>query len=232
MDFSLILPSRERTELLGKFLSSVKTNTHNLNEIEVLVAVDKDDQETVYTMPTLKLKYPFVTFHVGQRQDNFSTGYYDKLANISKGKYIWALNDDCVFTTFGWDRLALQHFTTIQYHDGIYYCRTLDDLGKGYPCFPMLTCGALNVQDFFFHCEFRSWGADINLHEIWSTIGRVVDCPMLTVKHLTHHNGSRERDHVNLRVGHIASYNWGCAKGEANRIRNIITAQKVLPAIA
>lgn len=220
--FSLVLPSRERVPLLEQFLQSVIDTTDDITRIEVLLAIDEDDPATLHAM--LRHREFNNYFLISGRQHNFSVGYYNRLAHISRGDYVWALNDDCVLTQKGWDTLALAHFDEAkrQFPDGIFYVRTHDDLGTGYSCFPMLSRPAYQVCGWMFHPEFPSWGADINAHQIWDQVGRIVDAPELAVKHFTHHNGSRARDHVNERVGQIARYNWGCAPGEANRIRNII----------
>ncbi len=214
IDFSLILPSRERTHLLKGLLASISKATADTSRIECLVAVDADDSESVNASEGLKNQYPWLTVVVGERQDNFSDGYYNRLANLSTGRYVQALNDDVEFVTPHWDRIAITVLKDYQerHPDGILYGFPADS-GYGYACFPLLSRQAVDAMTWFFHPEFSCWGADIHLHEIYSLAERVLHLPYKL-------NHAQQNDAVHQRLGAISHYNFGSAAGESLRLKS------------
>ena len=46
--YSIFICTRNRTILLNKALQSISKNTKNKKFIEVLIAVDEDDQDTIF----------------------------------------------------------------------------------------------------------------------------------------------------------------------------------------
>jgi glycosyltransferase involved in cell wall biosynthesis len=218
-NFSLILPSRERIPLLEKLLASIERTVVRPDAIEVLVAIDDDDPQSLDSVDRLQAQYAWLRFVIMPRQSNVSNGYHNNLAmNISVGRYVMALNDDCYFTTKNWDVFTLMALEDYQRKnpDGIVYGRTKDDLGCGYACFPLLSREALNAMGFFFHCETTTSGADILIHNIYSKVNRVLDLDLCTLIHETP-NDELHREYTNR-----ASYNWNCADGEAWRLQNHI----------
>lgn len=227
IDFSLILPSRERLPLLQGLIESVVKHTSRLDRVEMLVCVDWDDTPTVNAARGLMLQYPWLTLYVGERQWNLSVGYYNKLAKHSTGRYIQVLNDDCRFVTAGWDTLAVAVLDShkVKWQDGIFYGRTFDDQKAGYSCFPLLSREALNAMGWFFHPESPGWCADIMLHKIFNNrlVRRVVDLPY-HFEHLCHHTGKRERDAISDSMNNKGVGNRGYDVGEAMRLANIISS--------
>lgn len=223
MNFSIVLPSRERLTLLEKFLDSIEQTTSDVSQIEVWIALDWDDAESVNSIRRLNKSYSFSQFLVTDRQNNLSEGYYNKLAKISKGRFIQVLNDDCIFSTKNWDEIAIKTLERYQRHfpDGILYGKVQDDGGHHYSCFPLLSRQAIGAMGWFFHPEMTAWGADIHLYEVYSKVNRIIDLPYM-VNHFSHHNGKRQRDRVNHRLSSISKYNFASADGEANRLRNIL----------
>lgn len=224
MNFSIVLPSRERIGLLENLLETIARNTKNINETEVWIAIDWDDVTSVNSVRRLSKSYGFSQFIITDRQNNLSEGYYNRLAKISTGRFVQVLNDDCEFTTPNWDELAITVLEKYQRHmpDGIVYGKVQDE-GNGYSCFPLLSRQAINAMGWFFHPEMTAWGADIHLHEVYSKVNRAIDLPY-AINHISHHTGKRSRDNVNYRLSSISRYNYASADGEANRLRNIIKA--------
>ena len=113
-------------------------------------------------MKPLRQRFPWLDFLATDRQNNLTTGYYDRLAKLSTGRYIQVLNDDCIFVTEHWDVLALNEISKIPWPDRIFYGRVADDLGCAYACFPLLSRELFNALGWVFHPEFPGWGADID----------------------------------------------------------------------
>jgi glycosyltransferase involved in cell wall biosynthesis len=178
IDFSLILPSRGRPQLLRGLLESIKETTARLERLEVLVAVDDDDEETLAV--ARGVEYPWVYFRVCRRSSNFSRDYYSWLATLSQGRFIMALNDDCSLLTTDWDDVA-RHYLK----DPICYGRTVDVpwLGGDYCYFPMLSRAAFDALTYFFHPSLPVYGADVHLYRVCKAAGIVVDAPV-QVRHV------------------------------------------------
>lgn len=226
INFSLILPSRGRLQLLRNLLQSVVKTTSYVDKIDAWIAFDWDDQESIKAIPELTRDYTWCHFLVTDRQTNVSAGYFNRLCWLGEGKYIQVLNDDCEFLTNAWDEIALSVLDNA-FSDNILYARCQEDLNTGYGCFPIISRKALNVVGWIFHPEFTSWGADIMLHDMYLRLGRVVLLPY-QIAHFSHHNPAhsthyRKRDQTNIDFGNRARYNWHCAGGEANRVNNLIS---------
>ena len=202
----------------------MQDTTYRPERLEVWIAIDWDDTATVQSMRCLRRRYPFsVEFLVTDRQDNLSVGYYNRLAKLCSGEFVQVLNDDCLFVTPQWDRLALGVLREYQRQqpDGVVYGRVLDNAGHPFSCFPVLSREALDLVGWVFHPEFTGWGADIHLYDVYTRVARVVDVPY-RLEHRSHHTGQRQRDSVNCRLSNISRYNYGSALGESMRISNLI----------
>lgn len=237
MDWSLILPTRERTKKLGDMLDSIeRTRSDMRTEIEVLVAFDLDDQETACWIgesdPMTYCPEPGVLvargakFFACERATNFSRDYYNMLYRHSTGRYIMALNDDTRFATPGWDRMALimLDVAKARWPDGCVYARCRDGYGGLFGCFPILSREAVELQGYFFHEGFKAWGADISLSRVWTALHRAVDLPF-TVEHVSHHTGLDDApDAVHLRMKELSNtgYAHNASAPEAARLRELL----------
>jgi len=201
--FSLIFPTRERCELVKKLLSSILKNTANLQEIEVLIAIDNDDKESLDTIANLG--YQFVKIFTVSRSLNFSRDYYTYLAKQSTGKWIITINDDCVFETPRWDEKA---YEALKDKSGVIYGWIEDGLGgwraKGhgnYCCFPLQGRTGFEALGYIFPTRVPTWGADIWAKNLYDQINSVVTIP-ITIRHYCHHNQTRDQDAVSKRIAH------------------------------
>lgn len=201
--FSILFPTRERLPLLESLLASIATNTSGA--VEVLAAVDDDDRITLPALARLRKQYLFARFVVGQRQTNFSEGYYNRMAREASGDYLIACNDDCEFMTPGWDKIArdlLEEYLSDK-PDRICYGWVEDDLPNrpaGYSCFPLLTKEAVKALGWYFPPTITTWRADFYLWEIFKMAQRICDLSAIRIAHKCFHNGTRERDNVSHRV--------------------------------
>lgn len=238
--WSLIFPSRDRIRLLTDLLNSIQKTAKDINSVEVLVVIDDDDKVSIKSSSFLMEQFPFVQFHRVERAWNFSTQYYGHLAEKSKGKYIQALNDDCVFCTPEWDLLADRAFGEAEgrFNSRIIYGGCDDGLSEGhrkwasgssgasdelygYSCFPTITRAAYLALGYYFHEAFTTWGADIHLYQIFKLNGRAIPLPY-KVDHISHHTHKRERDDLNKRVEELSSFTWSFRETEAERLKQIL----------
>lgn len=209
INFSIIFPSRERIILLQKLLESIKRTTVDLEAIEVLIAVDNDDEETKKVL--YQWNYSFVKYFEVSRSSNFSRDYYNFLYEKSKGKWIIAINDDAEFMTERWDVKAITVLN--KFIDGgqnIVYGWIEDMLGDArstyianYSCWPLLGRDGIKAVGHFFPTRINAWGADIWVAKLYDKVQKTVHIPM-TIKHICHHNGTRKQDDINKRVSVIS----------------------------
>ena len=206
--FSLICPSRDRPWMLDRMCRSIANTTKNLDDIEVIVAIDRDDSATMKWSKAHD--FSFVKVHEFDRQDNLNDGYFNFLAyRVARGKFIQALNDDTEFLTSHWDVFgseAMEAYVS-SFPDRIGYGRCDDGLGTGYACFPVLTREAVNAAGWFFHPEFRTWSADIHLHGMYAGADRCISLPY----HIAHYREEDQR-HRN-RFASLQTSNMGSIPG-------------------
>lgn len=113
---SVLLPTRGRTESLEKSIRSLLDLAADPAKIEILLAVDRDDQATIdFTTNQLKsilenrykCGYTVMAFNpIGYIRLN---EYLNALAKVSTGDWLFFYNDDAVMTTQNWDNEILIH---------------------------------------------------------------------------------------------------------------------------
>jgi hypothetical protein len=115
IDISVLLPVRGRPIPMEQCLHTLISTATNPERIEVLIAFDDDDTDTIdyfvdVIAPYLDAKgvtYSAMQFkRLGYLRLN---EYLNELANHSTGKWIFFWNDDAVMTTTAWDEEIIKH---------------------------------------------------------------------------------------------------------------------------
>jgi hypothetical protein len=210
IDFSIVLASRERVGLLENLLNSIHNTTNLKDRVEVLVGVDDDDQQTLHF--TRRFELPMVRFVVRPRSEKLNEDYLNYLyRNFSRGRYLVVCNDDCLFSTPGWDDIARQRLGEYlaDKRDGVVYAWFADSLlkreyGMNYCCFPLVSRRGADALGFMLHGLFYSWGADIAIWRVYNAVNRICDLSEIVIDHISHHSGKRERDELSHRVERIS----------------------------
>lgn len=186
MNFSLILNSRGRPQLLGNFLESVHYTTKDHSNIEVLISCDNDDIETYDFFKEHGEMWPWANFEFIER----GPGLNSRLTNLAKrstGKFIFNINDDTEILTNGWDE---ETYKILSQQPDIIYGRTTDNSADhapnvGYSSFPIISRKAFEALGYFMSERFGGLGADVHLFRIFDTLGLVVDVPV-HIRHVLH----------------------------------------------
>ena len=115
MKISILLPTRENTSYLEKAINSILNKSYNPNKIEILLAINNNDTETINFLDKLnlsKINYKHILVEEGE-------GYFDaasrlnKLAEISEGDILFSFNDDMIMKTDNIGYIVLLKVLTI-----------------------------------------------------------------------------------------------------------------------
>jgi hypothetical protein len=114
-DISVLVPSRDRPELLFKSIKSMIETADDVSRIEFLVAIDDDDQNTIDYINNNLLPYfdsndiistVFAMPRAGYGRLN---EYVNFLGGHSSGQWLLFWNDDAVMKSMGWDTEIVSH---------------------------------------------------------------------------------------------------------------------------
>lgn len=106
---SLLLPTRHRPDNLKRLWQSVIDTANNINDIELIVAVDDDDDS-----------YDGLDFGDIQKYPRMILSqYWNECAKRAKGDILMHLGDDIIFRTMGWDTSVKEVFA--EYPDNIVF---------------------------------------------------------------------------------------------------------------
>ena len=200
MKFSILLASRQRLNLLTNMLNSI-LHTSRSREIEVLVAVDSDDN---YNIEELQNRYKAINlrFFVRERSEWMHRDYINWLYPFSSGKYVIVLNDDTIFMKNSWDIngwVALENYLSDK-PDGVVYGFTETGSGKELCTFPLFSRMAIDALGWVLPDERKNWGADHDVKKIYSSIGRSLYLPEIEISHISIHTGKRSRDNISYEI--------------------------------
>ena len=224
---SLICPTRERTKMLDRLVKNIfNKGTSNLNDeghFELLLIVDNDDSKTKDFYPKKLKKYATIKLISRERSTFFNRDYMTFGAQNSSGDLIWGIGDDMEIVTDNWDQILINKINIFEklVSDGVLsnnfygwsrydfaYLINIDcgdgdfQIDKFCRCsFPIITREAFQKLNFFTPPEWKFWGADYGLGEIYRKCGRVFSMHELKVVHWSHKNNNkkyiREKDIIN-----------------------------------
>lgn len=177
---SVLLPTRNRVELVTRSVTSLLSNATNPENVEIIVAYDHDDLASVnyfqnnswpefvksFNSNTQTIKCPPMGYHGLHR-------YYTKMGQQARGQWLMIWNDDAVMLTPGWD----QHIQNNKNFVGMLHMTT-ENFKPNLTLFPLIPRLWLNLfGEISQHQLNDSWIQDI-CHEA----GAVQEIPV-TVFH-------------------------------------------------
>ena len=213
MIFSLIVPTRRRTEGITRLLQSVSDNTYDKKTVEVLFACDTDDKPTfnhLNDIKSTKFKDLKIEAFMRPRSPFLNNDYYNWLCQYATGEFYCIMGDDVIIKNKNWDLLAKNKIDelTKDVIDGVFYGNISDGTvppggsEKSFCCFPIISKKAFDAVGFLLPKEIATWGADVVLYELYQKINRVYDLRKEVVyDHISHHNYSNiQRDNVSFDI--------------------------------
>ena len=112
---SILLPSRERPELLFKSLQSLIEKSDDPKDVEYVIAIDEDDKQTIdyaqeTILPWFEQEDIDITVLITPRYGYGQLNEYVNLCAVhSKGAWLIFWNDDAVMISQGWDTEVKSH---------------------------------------------------------------------------------------------------------------------------
>ena len=192
MDFSIILNSRGRPQMLFGLIDSIFSTTEDPANTQVLIYVDEDDVDTLNVLGLIEVNFKNVDMTIGPRPYNLHQTM-NMLADKSSGSFLFALNDDVVFLTEGWDKIITEAAEQAFSNNGdkILYIGTADTSvdkvnHKKYSSFPIITKQAKEALGYFVPENFVGLGADVYLYRVFDKLNRVLSIEDIVLDHVFH----------------------------------------------
>lgn len=203
MNFSILIPTRNRPELLHGLLISIRGTVDDVGNVEVLVVYDDDDSLTEGIVKNEENWFSDigVKFYKRSRSKNLSEDYINFLAKKARGKWLWILNDDCVVVNKDWDMYTKE----ILEGKGVVYGFIDDGMSNWFCSFPMLSREAYEKLGWFYDPRYPTNMADQFLFKVFEKTPYVVTVPV-KVKHLCWQMGTRDMDEVGVELAMNCKY--------------------------
>jgi hypothetical protein len=108
---TVLLATRQRVELLEKSIDSLLSNATDTSNVEIILGVDNDDQETIEFLKSEEFQTKMQdTYNCDAQAVLFNRLGYEKLHEYmntlwgkSTGEWLMLWNDDAIMETQGWD---------------------------------------------------------------------------------------------------------------------------------
>ena len=190
---SLLLPTRERPDLVQRLLSSLIQTTVNLTQLEVVLYVDEDDvQSRNISHPDLSLAK--IMGRPGTRMGEMNRACYE----ASRGRYVMLINDDMVFRTPGWDARVLAAAGSFEDEVTLIYGNDLDQ-GEAVPTFPIVSRTVCEVLGEICPRGYRHLHIESHLMDIFRQLAklghrRLCYLDDVVFEHMHHALGKAELD--------------------------------------
>jgi len=214
MNFSLIIPTRERVASLNRTLRSLNETAVEKSQIEIIIICDNDDYDTKKLLDRIHPEYPdlIIKTHYRERTVFLNRDYYNWGASFATGRFIWVLGDDVTFSVERWDEailIFLEQFCK-DYPDKVFCVGIKDNTPKPnhilpkFPCFPLFTKEAYLATGVLFHPKVPTWGADYLIYQTYKPVNRLFFISdRCYINHVSNHTGQVESDKTNIRIGNI-----------------------------
>lgn len=170
---AVVLPTRNRPNLLKRFVDSLFDTCSNKDNISVYLYIDDDDRLTEFCIKELSHKYPLKIFSlIGPRI--IMSDMVNKLLPLVKEDIFFFGGDDLVLRTKNWDLEIIEKFNSIEDKIALLYGddMTLDDKMRFFATHPIIHRAWVNCLGYLAPPYFSSDYADTWLNELADTLGR------------------------------------------------------------
>ena len=177
---SILIPTRNRVQLLKECLDSINNKTHDHSLVEILLKIDTDDLKTIEFINQYKLtSFIKIKDIITDRKNGYGSldEHMNHLSSFSEAEFLLGFNDDVEMLTEGWEQLYIPYkgknfilaINVESIKNGI-----KNELWKDYNAFPTIPhdfrnyMGALQghpmLDDWWEHVmrPIRNQGLDLN----------------------------------------------------------------------
>jgi hypothetical protein len=173
---SVLLPSRNRFEMLQECISNLIQTSADTNNFEILIRFDSDDVGSLSKIGDLPYDEVDISVIVGNRFEGYADLhiYVNELCSIARGTFLFLYNDDSTIKTQGWDALIKQERKVVALNP-----RALIDGKYKYNLFPIVHRKIYDTLGYFSLSPHNdSW-----MFEITKTMGIEKKFPMMIIDH-------------------------------------------------
>tara|TARA_R110002012_G_scaffold258930_2_gene440067 strand:- start:236 stop:1153 length:918 start_codon:yes stop_codon:yes gene_type:complete len=238
---SIVIPTRDNIEVLRDgFLKSFIHNTSDVNNVELIFVVDKDDKKTIDFISNEKLlkRLAFFQLLIRERSINLTEDYYNYGARKSSSFFVMPGADDIQIDTPDYDLILIKTREGLIKSEGLnkkHYLliRTYGEGnkgGEGYCCFPILTKASVDLLGYFLApSTIPGWGADYHIDKIYNTLNRIAATkPVINITQWSCHSNlkepsARDRENYNRMVNIINPSGLNCRE-HPRLVLEILTA--------
>lgn len=178
---SFLLPTRGRPYLVQRFFQSIMETTHNLSELEIILAVDEDD------LPSQQITHETLNIKKTVLPPGTSMGLLNQSCfEASSGRYVMLINDDVILRTKNWDLKVGAAFA--RFKDDIALIHINDLLFQEKLCtFPFMTRRAC-LEIGVCPVEYKRYRIDDHIYDTYRHLAylghrRIVYLPEVIFEH-------------------------------------------------
>lgn len=219
---SILIPTRNRVQLLKECLDSINIKTHDHSLVEILLKIDTDDTNTIDFINQYKsISRVLIKDIITDRKKGYGSldEHMNYLSSFSEAEFLLGLNDDVEILTEGWEQKYIPYVGKnflLAIHVESIKNKIKNELWKDYNAFPTIPhdfrayLGALQghpmLDDWWEHVirPIREQGLDLN---VWIDVvilnkrpdgGEITNSPMDQTfmesrSHINwNHHGSKE----------------------------------------
>ena len=107
---SILIPTRNRFNSLLEAISSIVDKTKDLNRIEIILRIDKDDDATISRLKELPTDKIDINIMIGEKYGYIELHrYVNEMCAETKGEFILWFNDDCIIESQDWDEIVAEY---------------------------------------------------------------------------------------------------------------------------
>lgn len=163
MTFSFLMPTRNRPQLVSRLFESIIETTANPDQIEIILAVDDDDQGS-QKITHDRLVVKTVILPQGSTMGTLNRACFE----ASRGRYVMLINDDVILRSKDWDLTIAAAFA--KYPDDIALIHVNDLLFREKLCtFPMLSRRAC-LEIGICPAEYRRYRIDDDIYDTYKIL--------------------------------------------------------------
>lgn len=181
VQFSFLLPTRDRPDLVARFFQSIVDTTECLEDLEIVLCVDDDDLAS-QNISHDRLNIKKVVIPKGATMGTLNRAAFE----ASCGRYVMLINDDVILRTKNWDRMVAAAFSSFQDDIGLIHVNDL--LFQEKLCtFPMLSRRAC-LEIGICPAEYRRYRIDDHIYDTYNMLAylghkRIVYLPDVIFEH-------------------------------------------------